>query len=183
MLSMRLSSGSSSGEGIEPETFFDSPEAMQRRSRARRPRRRLAIAVVATVVIAVIVVATVYEVALQPPNTAVPTGTFHIQFSCNHSVVTAKASVPCSESNSTSVTLNSTGFDSCTASSCSLVTEAATFSPYIFASWTAGGNAFFGTSGSACSSSQSTSSNPVTLCMTASGSATQYNGSVTVNSV
>ncbi len=178
-----MSSASPSAEPFEPAERFDSLEAMRRRRRARQPRRRLVIVVVALVVIAVIIVATVYEVALQPPKTEVPTGTFHILFSCINSGVSAKAHYLCQKSTSTMDILNSTGFDSCTASSCALVIVAATFSPYIFASWTASGDAFFGTSGSGCSDSQINTSNSVTLCMTASGSATQYNGSVKVNSV
>ena len=178
-----MSPASPSAEPFEPPELFDSPEAMQRRRRARRPRQRLAVVVVAIVVIAVIIVATVYEVALQPPSTPVPTGTFHILFSCINSGVSAKAHNLCEKSNSTLVTLNSTGFDSCTASSCSVAIEGAAFPGYIFSNWSASGDAFFGTSGSGCSDSQISRFYSVTLCMTAPGSATEYNGSVNANVV
>ena len=178
-----MSSASPSAEPFEPEDRFDSPEAIRRRSRARRSRRWSAIVVGAMVVVVVIIVTTAYEVGLQPPKTGVPTGTFQIRISCNHSVVTAKSSVLCSESNDTSVTLNSTGFDSCAGSSCRLNITDGTTNGYIFSNWTASGDAFFGTSGSGCSDSQISRSYSITLCMTASGSSTQYNGSVDANVV
>ena len=137
----------------------------------------------ATVVTAVIIVVGVYEGDLPNEKTGVPTGLFQLVLSCTHAGVSAKAHYLCEKSNSTTVTLNASGFDSCSASSCSLMMTAATFSPYFFSNWTASGDAFFGTSGSGCTDSQFNRSYSVTLCMTAPGSAAQYNGSIAVNSV
>lgn len=132
---------------------------------------------------AVILLTAAYELAPHPSKASLPTGTFDIRFSCNHSVVTARASVVCSDSNSTSVTLNATGFDSCTGSSCRLKVMDGALTGYIFSNWTAGGDTFLGTSGSGCSDSQVNRSYSVTACVTVSGSATQYNGSLQANVV
>src|SRR5271157_2604133 len=79
-------------------------------------------------------------------NVALPPGDY-ISFTCLHSVIISGGSVLCKDQSGNSL-------DMCDSSVCTYSLSGGADNGYIFSNWTATGDAFFGTSGSGCSSSQ-----------------------------
>lgn len=108
-------------------------------------------------------------------NVALPPGDY-VSFTCLHSVIISGGSVLCKDQSGNAL-------DLCDSSVCTYSLGGGADNGYIFSNWTATGDAYFGTSGSGCSSSQYSTSNPVVLCMTVPNTASRYSGSVTFHVV
>lgn len=115
-------------------------------------------------------------IASSQMQVALPPGDY-ITFSCDHSVVSVTGgNVLCNDQSSVTM-------DMCDSSRCLVNMTDNPNGVYSFSSWSASGDAFFGASGSGCSSSHSSTSNPVQLCMNVPNTASRYSGSVTANVV
>ena len=108
-------------------------------------------------------------------NVALPPGD-HITFSCLHSSISSGGSYLCNDQTGNTL-------DMCDSSMCTYSLTGTADNGHIFSNWTATGDAFFGTSGSGCSSSQFGTSNPVVLCMTVPNTSSRYAGSGTTHGV
>lgn len=108
-------------------------------------------------------------------SAALPAGDY-ISFTCLHSSISSGGSYLCNDQTGNT-------FDLCNSSVCTYSLTGTADNGYIFANWTSTGDAFFGTSGSGCSSSQFSTSNPVVLCMTVPNTVSRYSGSVTTHVV
>jgi len=111
------------------------------------------------------------------PNSGLQTAVIpgdYVGFTCSHSVISIGGTVFCD---------NQTGkqWDMCDTNQCLLTGTDSVFPGYYFSKWTASSDAFFGagTGGAPCSSSQSSTANPVTLCFSVPNMGNKYGGTVT----
>ena len=155
-------------------------------TRTNGNRRRTGVARKATIglvlgVIALAAVATAFaaggSVARTPSNSHLQPARIpgdYVDFTCTNSVISISGTVFCNNQANKQ-------WDMCDSNQCLASMSDSVFPGHFFSKWTASNDAFFGagSGGSPCSASQSSTSNPVTLCMSVPYPGNVYNGFVT----
>jgi hypothetical protein len=99
----------------------------------------------------------------------------YITYTCTNSQITGGGVTLCNNQVRT--------LDSCDQTVCLLSVTDTPSGTHTFSKWTTSGDAFIGGTSSGCNSSTSSTSNPVTLCMSVPNSGGKYAGSLTATVV
>jgi hypothetical protein len=99
----------------------------------------------------------------------------YITYTCTNSKITTGSTTIC---NNQGITI-----DSCDSSVCTLSVTDTPAGTHVFNHWTTSGDAYIGASGSGCSSTTTSTSNPITLCMLVPNSGGKYGGTLTATVV